>query len=897
MEHYSSKTGQPPKYFLRFFRWFCHPDLKNYIEGDLMELYYERQEKSGKRKADIKFIIDVLLLFRPGIIKPENSITVQNPFDMFRNYFKISIRNILKYKAFSFINIFGLAVAMSVCMLIILMLADQNRYDAFHLKKDRIFRILSDTENSRNDYATSPFPLAAAFTERYPEVEVCTHLTPGISGEVAYHQKLTEIRGYFAEPQFFNIFSFDLEEGNNRTALQLPRSMVISREIAERIFGSENPVGKILDFSDREPEIRAEKDTAGDGSVPWGSFTVTGVIDMAKYKSHLEFDVLVSESTLPSLYAEKKFPDRTNDWTYYWRTYTYVLAIKGKTGKDLDLALEDLANDQYAHLENEDTKGFTMRAQPLKNIQMGLYNNDTNNRLPGVGYYFLSILAIIIMFSACLNYINLSIARALTRVKEIGVRKITGANRTALIYQFMSESVITALFALVLATGILFLLREGFLRLWLNQFLNFELPDSPQVYLVFTGFAILIGLLAGFYPAIYMSRHQPIRALTHSVHVREGMPRMRKVLNVMQFVISLFFIVTSILVGKQFRHFMKFDYGFESKNIINVELQGYDYEKAVNELKSVPGVTLVSASDVIPAGGTSNGTSLRTMGSNEEYKEFRLLNADENFMPNLGIPLVAGRNLPDDTGLKSSYVLVNKAAVHELGYKDPEQIIGIVLESKWDSDPMEVIGVVNDFRYDMPINRDEIRPLVVCYHPTNFQYLNIKISPGNTMTTIGAMEEKWNDIDPGHPLRYEFYDDQLASTTHGILDVISILSFVSFLAITIACLGLLGMANYTVERRSREVAIRKVLGALDLSIAMLLSREFIKILVIAVFLGAPLSYFVNNFWLQKFPNRVEFGIGKVLAGTLIIILLGLLTIVTQTLRASRQNPVENLKSE
>ena len=862
-----------------------------------MELYQERLENYGERKADIKFIADVLLLFRPGIIKPTKGFRTTNNYGMFKNYFKTSIRNLLKYKAFSFINVFGLAVAMSVCMLIIMMIADQKRYDAFQVNKNRIYRILTDPENSRQPYATSPFPLAAALKAEYPFIEETTHLTPGVDGDVIYDQKVVKMHGYFADSSFFHVFSFELEKGNKNTALLAPRSLIISQKLAKQLFGNENPIGKTIDFANGQLSFPQESDSAKSSPNAWGSFTVKGVIDESKYKSHLEFDALVSAATLPSLYAEDKFEDRTNNWAYYWRTYTYALLLPGKTEDDLNNALSNLVKHKYANIESEQTKGLKLRAQNLNDVQMRLYANDTNNRMPRVGYYFLYFLAAIIMISACLNYVNLSVARALTRVKEIGIRKVTGANKRALVFQFLSESVITALLALVMATGLLFILRSAFLGLWVNQFLSFELPDSLSVYVIFIGFALLIGLIAGLYPALHMSTYQPGKALKNPDHISSGKPRLRKVLSVVQFVISLFFITTSILILNQFKHFMHFDYGFNPKNIVNVQLQGHDYQMVSNELSTVSGVSTISASDVIPAGGTSNGTQLKEEGSNDEFKDCRILNADEHFANNMDIPLIAGRSLPSENQSNSHSILVNEAAVHAFGYQNPNDILGLMLASKWGGDLLEVVGVVADFRYDMPINTDKIRPMIIRNRPETFQYLNVKIASTDKMPVVKALEKKWKTIDPVHPFEYEFYDDQLAATNQGIFDLVSILSFIAFLAITIACLGMLGMAIYAVERRTKEVAIRKVLGAVDFGLAFLLSKEFLRILAISIAIGTPLSYFVNNFWLEKLPNRVGFGFGTISLGIIFLLALGLLTIGTQTIRASRKNPINSLKME
>lgn len=814
---------------------------------------------------------------------------------MFSNYFKVGIRNILKYKAFSFINVFGLALAMSICMLILLMLADQTRYDQFHEKKERIYRILSDYEGSKQPYATSAYPLASALKSDYAAIEEVVNLTPGFGGDVTYRQKFTEMRGYFSDPSFFSVFSFELEQGDKTSALSKPYSMVISTKMAQQLFGYENPLGKVVEFSDRQLAFPLVVD--GDGSTPvsWGSFTITGVIDESKYVSHLKFDVLVSSSTRQSLVAEKKLDDLSNNWEFYFRTYTFVLLDERKTKEDLTAALDDLVAHKYVNLDPDLTKGFKLIPQKLGDVALGLTGNDTNNRLPLIGYYFLSVLAFVIMLSACLNYTGLSIARALTRAKEIGVRKVTGAMRKNLVFQFLSESIITALLALVMAVLLLLIIAPAFKGLWLNQYLNFELPAVPSIYITFIGFALLIGILAGIYPALYLSKYQPIKALKNLNTVASGRLGMRKTLGVFQFVISLFFITTSILIYNQFKHFIAFDYGFNTNNIVNVELQGVNHEKLANELQGVPGVTTISACDVIPAAGRSNGNEVRKSGSKDEYFSNDLLLTDENFMDNLGIKLLAGRNLAQEEPKQN--ILVNEAMVKQMGFKHPSEIVGEMLETKWGNEQLTIIGVVKDFRYRLLINQDQIKPLMVRNQPDQFEYLNVKLSTTDVMGTIANIENRWKKIDPTHPFKYEFFDEQLQGTHHAIFDIVSILGFLSFLAIVIACLGLLGMATYTAERKVKEVGIRKILGATELSISLLLSKEFLKMLLISIAVGAPLSYFVNNLWLQEFPNRVEFGWTTVLIGTCVLLVLGMLTIGSQTFRASKSNPVDSLKME
>ncbi len=815
---------------------------------------------------------------------------------MLYNYLKVGIRNILKYKVFSFINVFGLAVAMSVCLLIILMLADQKRYDQFHANKDRIYRILSDRAGSKGPAATTPFPLANALKTNYPFIKETTQLIRGVGGDITYGEKTLEMRGYFADAPFFKVFSFPLEKGNKATALLLPNSIVISKELARQLFNQENPLGKTVQFTDRGLSHLGGR--SGGPSSDWGVFTITGVMGEKDYKSHLQFDGLVSYASRLALYQKNQVEDLTENWGNN-HCYTYVLLNQEKGEADLTAALSDIIAHRQAQLK--EIKGFALARQKLTQITPGkLVSNESSYNLPLEAYYFLGLLALVIMLSASLNYTNLSIARALTRAKEIGVRKVTGAGRKDLIFQFLSESILMSLFAVAMAVLLLIFLKPAFRGLWVNQYLNFELQGNLFVYLAFTGLALLIGLMAGLYPALHLSAFKPVKVLKNLDSLRPGKLGMRKVLSVSQFVISLLFITTAVLLYNQFKHFVSFDYRFTAQNIVNISLQGNDYRKVSQVFSTVPGVATISACDYLPATYVSNEITVKPVGSRKEYTKMTILLTDENFVDNLGVKLLAGRRLepasaPDSA---SRLILVNEASVKALGYQHPSQLIGQTIESEWGPEMLEVIGVVEDFVFRAPMaGTDKIGPLVLRNEPRSFTVVNVQLTPGNLRGTVAKLAAEWKQIDPVHPFQYEFYDQQLAETNQGFFDLVSILGFLALLAVIISCLGLLGMATYTVERRRKEVGIRKVLGAADWSIAFLLSKEFVRILIVAIGIGAPLSYFLNNLWLQHFPNRVPFGLGTILSGTLLLLGLGLLTIGSQTLRTARTKPVDSLKVE
>jgi putative ABC transport system permease protein len=817
---------------------------------------------------------------------------------MFKNFIRVGLRSLWKNKIFSFINIFGLAASMSICLLIMLMLADQSEYDQFHADKERIYRILSDRGQTKktNKYATSPLATAKALKDEYPIIEKSTGIHMGVGGDATYQQKTMTMRGFFADQEFFDIFSFDLTIGNRQMALTEPRSMVVTADFAKKLFGNADPVGKTVTFDNRGlPHL----DIGGIDNPPvsWGEFTITGVLDLSSNKSHLKFDVLVSNTTLPSLVAESKIEDRSNDWKYYYNTYTFVKLQDGKTEEDLQVALNDLVSRKYEGME--DLREFSFTPQKLTEITPGKFlNNMASFRLPIEAYYFLSFLALVIMVSACLNYTNLSVARSLTRSKEIGIRKVTGAVRKHLVWQFLGESVLTSLLALVLAVLLLNIMKPAFMSLWINKYLNFNLSENIQVFIRFFVFAVLIGVIAGIVPALHLSRFKPVLVLKSNFGSRAGKIGFRKILTVSQFVVSLFFIVTTILIIRQTRHYIHFEYGFSTENIINVQLQGNDFDVVAAEFGSVTGVSNVSACQHLPATGISTSSGLRLQRSEEEFIDMGSFYVHPNFIDNLKLEIISGSNFNEyNKSSTERSVIINETAVEKLGFSSPDDATGKIVEIKGLEYDVTIGGVVRNFQFRLPMEEEGIQPMVFRNGPGHFSYVNLKVNSDNLTGLVAELEEKWGKIDPVHSFEYSFFDEQMANNYQILTDVISVIGFFAFISISIACLGLLGIATYSVERRIREVGIRKVLGAGEYTLALLLSKSFIKMLLLSILIASPLVYFANNMWLQEFSNRIEYGFGTIFSGAMIMLLLGVLTIGSQTIRISRTNPADTLRME
>ncbi|HLF36010.1 MAG TPA: ABC transporter permease [Cyclobacteriaceae bacterium] len=819
---------------------------------------------------------------------------------MLRNYFRIAVRNILRHRFFSVINIFGLAVSMSACLLIISMLADQKKYDRFHPGKDRIFRILSKRSSHSVWSATSPYLLHDELLDTYSGIEQVVSIRPFIGGDIKYNENIVTQAGLYADENFFRLFNFALKQGDPLTALKDPHSLVLTESMSGKLFGDENPLGKTVSFADRclDPlglGIESDEKMIGD-------FKITGVISEMGYKTHMRFDFIASMASLHSLVDAGIHKAAFDDWNNMWEFYNYVLLEPGKNEKELAGFLDEITVNKY---NAEDKNEINFEAQPLTQITPGRFtNNPLSFSLPREGYYFLSALGLIVLFSACFNYTNLSLARGLSRAKEIGLRKINGARKGQIFFQFVSEAVVLSLVALVLAVIILQFLKRGFSGFWVSQYLPVGFDSGIAILLIFVLFSIVTGFLAGFLPAAYLSSFNPLRILTRNNadgNSRKGSfifsrPVLGKSLVVAQFVFSMVLILSTLTLFAQLKHLMVAEYGFDRNNIINIRLHGNDYATMANELSGHPDVLKISASNLVPATGFSYGSKYRTYPDLEDSIEMPYFGIDQNFIGNFGLTLVAGRNFPENSSRSTEqYVIMNESAIRELGFSTTSEAIGRLVVEAESKQPVEIIGIVKDFNYELFM--ENIRPLTLRYNPDEFRYLNLKISGSDIPGTLKFLESKWKDADKVHPFNYKFFDEQLAKT-HAIFgDILSMIGFVAFLAISISSLGLLGMATFAAETRRKEIGIRKVLGAEIRGLLVLLSGGFFILLIIAAVIAIPLSYLINNAWLQEFAYRISMGPAIFLGGMLIVFLIGLLTIGSQTLKAAMTNPAAVLRDE
>ena len=812
---------------------------------------------------------------------------------MLRNYLKIAIRNLLKNKTFSFINIIGLAVSMSVCLLIISIIADQKSYDQFHSKKDQIYRIHTEGKNdSMNETATSAFPLAEKLKNEYTGIEKSATLVKNFGGDIIYNDKIASGGGYFADGNLFEILDFKLLQGDPKTALENPRSLVISEELSSQLFYNENPIGKIVKFN--LTGINPIGVDNGNKETKYGAFTITGILKPVEGKTHLPFKLLASLSSINALAKDSVLNFTANDWGNVWENYTYILLQKGKNKADLQSILDKITKKQYPKGKFNQ---YFFKAKALADITPSdAIGNITHLSVPKFVLFILGILCLIVMLSACFNYTNLSLARSLTRTKEVGIRKVSGATRKQVLAQFIAESVLISLVSLVFSLGILLILQNLFSGLVVNKYLNITFKYDISLILTFIGFSVLVGLIAGLLPAIYISAFNPIQILKNfnGIKVFKRLT-IRKVLLVVQFSISLIFIISTTLIYLQTNHIFNFNYGFDQNNVINVKLyKTENYTRFAEAISTNKHIEAVSACAFLPATGTQNGTNIHKSDNPKDSLSVSFIDIDAKCLDVWGLKLLAGKNLPETPSTSGEkYALVNEKMVADFKYQSPAQAVGqriLIGENN-----VEIVGVVKDFQF-LQVARP-IEPLVLRNRQSEFGFLTIEIANKKTTEIVPFLKKTWKKVNPTSKFEYEFFDQQLLLTHVMLKNIANVLGFIAFLAIFISCLGLLGMATYTAETRTKEIGIRKVLGSSVFEIIVLLSKGFLSLILIAVLIATPLAYFINNFWLNFFASRVSISPLILLMSVCILLIISFLVIFSQSWRAARLNPAESLKTE
>lgn len=784
---------------------------------------------------------------------------------MLRNYFKVAWRNLVKHKLFSLINIFGLASGMTVCMLSLMQIKGAYDYDTFHPHADRSYRINTIVTNKNGQQVTAgytPLPLGDYLKKSYPQIAYCTRIIFS-SGDMATEAKTLPAKQAFVDADFYSIFGFRLKTGSPATA---PQTVVLTGETATRFFGAENPVGQ-----------RIRLGTSGD-------FTVTGVLAAPPHLSHLQFDVLAS---MPVNGQENKL----TDWSDETGGYTYVQLKTGTLEKELPLIMQNASNEAARLVSPLLNRSFRFEAQSLQDIVPAMKPIfTTTNEIPFRNLVAFAAIGAAMLLLAFFNYINLTLARSLDRAREVGIRKVAGARRRELVLQFLTESVLTAVLAFLMAQ----LLLNELCTLPTIERLTHFVSQDVRLWLLFALFTIVTGLVAGWIPARVLSSFQPVRVLKGKFNAKLfGGIGLRKAMTVTQFAVSLTALVTLLVFYKQSTYMATADYGFTRTGIINMSLPAASYARTAAAFAAVAGVAQVSATSE-PFGFFGGDRKFVKREKQGDSLSASYYSVTPSHIQTMGLTLVAGENIPvTNTNEAAHFVVVNEEACRELKFENPLDAIG---KEVWvtDSTAYRISGVVNDFHYAS--FQRFINPLVLAYNPAEFRTLNLKITAGAEKQIESKLQAAWKSLYPHERFEMDWFDKTLYDQNLHEDDLIFI-GLLTGMALSIACLGLLGMVVYTTKNRAKEVSIRKVMGAAVWQIMVVVSKDFFALLLIAVCIGLPVGSLAGMKFLQQYAYRIPISVGLLAGCAGVLLLLGGITIGWQTFRTAMANPVKNLRTE
>ena len=849
-----------------------------------MELFEERVAESGLRKAKWLFIWDVLKLFRPGIIRNFEGQTQLNNYGMFRNYIKVGLRSLNRQRVFSILNITGLSLGIACLFLILLYVNDELSYDKYHENYDRIYRVVHSVgidrdlqQPSAEDYQVwGNATVGPALHDDFPGIEKVFRFTSEWPLLFDHNgSKIKEESVVFADPTIFEIFSWDLVSGNSSTALEAPNSIVLTRSIATKLYGDENPVGKSIEI------IRARSDE---------SLTITGVMDDIPSNSHFKFNCLISMSTL-----ENMAPRIFKDWNY-WDFYTYLLVDEELNMASLNERIPDFLDKHVP-----DDEGYNIDFEPLSKA----YFYSSATRQPGaIGnlskvYIFFSI-GIFIIVMACVNFTNLSTARSMERAKEVGIRKSIGALKGHLMFQFLSESMIISIVSTIVGLGLTFLMIPIMRNISGKDFSTSTL-FSQDLILIIIGVVILIGLIAGGYPALVLTKYQPHKVLKGKFSSSKNGLFVRKSLIVFQFTLSIVLIVGTYVVFNQMKHVQSHDLGFDQEQMVEVNFEWHQsvqdrLETLKNEFKKRPDVVSVSASRTSPGGFFLTAfTDIDNELGEQQTEKISLYEVGMDFIDNYKIELVAGRAFSNDFSQDSTQALiVNEASVKAFGFANPEDIIGRNF-SQWGRTG-KVIGVVRDFNFKSL--HSSVEPLALRIVPaSHIRMMSIRVKSDDIPQTLAELKGIWDGMISKRPFHYNFLEDTFNAQYKEDLRFGNIFNVFTGVAIFITCLGLFGLTTYSVLQRTKEIGVRKVLGASVSNIVLLLSSDIFRLFAISTLFAIPISWYTMNIWLSDFAYRIGIGVGIYTTAICTGLFIAIISISWQAINAALVNPVNSLKDE
>ncbi len=795
---------------------------------------------------------------------------------MFKNLLLVTIRNFKRDKGYSLLNILGLTIGVTFSLLIIFYIKDELSYDKYHEKGDRIFRINSYIKEADKDtmkWAITPFPMAPALKNDYPEVEEAVRFVGNDRTMFKNGNKMFyETKTFYADSNVFRVFTYPFIEGNPATALVVPNSLVVTESVAIKYFGKgQSYVGKTLESTN--------------GTV----YNITGVTKDVPTNSHLIYNMLISRNTLSADYS-----DSWGNFSFF----CYVLLKPNTSAATFERKMAPVFDKYLAPIFKQYNIVIRFGAQPITDIHL---HSDMSNEPEEVGsmsyIYIFSAVAFFMLLIACINYMNLTTARSARRAKEIGIRKVTGSSKLQLVTQFLMESTLTALFALVLSLGLMALLLPTFNDL-AGKTLSLKSLLQPQTIFILIGVVVFVGLIGGSYPAFYLSKFNPVKVLKGSLSKGSSNIVLRRTLVVIQFSVSIIMLICTWVVFNQLNYLRNLDVGFSKDQVLNIAANSSadirsNVTSFINEARKNPNVISASTAQAVPGSGVSfNLFSIETDKGNVE-KGVDVYAIDEHFFPTLGMKMVKGRNFASiaDTLRR---IIVNESMVKEYGWGD--NVLGRKVRFPGDTSGnyLEVIGVVKDFNQRSLYNR--ITPLILFYAANN-NVLQVKLSSANIPGTIAALEKVWQTQFPTLPFEYTFLDQDFNSQYAADQKRGKIFTAFAMLTILVTCLGLLGLIAFTTEQRQKEIGIRKVLGAGMKQIVPLLTTNFIVLVGLSCFIAFPIAWYFMNKWLEVFPYNTGLNIMPFVSAAVIVLVITILTVSFHAIKAALINPVKSLKSE
>ncbi len=799
---------------------------------------------------------------------------------MLKNYLKITLRNIKRYKGYAIINAAGLAIGMACCVLIVLYIQSELSFDRYHEKADRIYLLKRHgLYGGKELISSSNNALSAVYMKKdFPEVENTVRIGFMPNPAVKYLEKKFYVgRALYADDSFFEIFTYPMLKGNPKTALEAPFSVVITEEIAYRYFGDEDPLGKSLRFNNQD------------------DYTVTGVIENVPRNSHLLFDMLCSFQTQYS--QNPKGHPFLNDFisNTFW---TYVLLEKGADPRTLETKFPEFI-EKYGGKRLKFI-GSTMEyfLMPLTKIHLHTPLSGERTGIGAILYiYIFSLIAVIILIIACINFMNLATARSTRRAQEVGIRKVLGAVKWGLVKQFLCESFFYSFFALFLAMS----LTEFALPI-MSSIVGYELSlnflNMPWLIPALLGITLFVGFAAGSYPAFYLAAFQPARILKGGVRTGKKNTLFRSVLVVLQFAASVTLIIGTVIIIRQLAYMKNKNPGFNKEQVVVLPFRDEELRKSLStiktELKGQSGIIHVAVSSDIPGQYPQlNSKHPEGFPSNQPPLMYDL-NVDEDFIRTMGMEIITGRDFSQEFGADKKAAIINETAAKQFGWDNPigKRIGGY-------SGIKTVIGVVRDY-HQLPLTQ-EMKPLYIRISPEDkynpYRMLSVRIAPGGISSTLNIIETKWNEIYPNHPFDYFFLDESFGEQFQEIERTKILSSYFAGLAIFIACLGLYGLASFMTEQRTKEIGIRKVLGATTSKIVYLISKDLVKMVALANAIAWPVAYLLMRNWLSAFPYRVNITVLTFLFSGIVVLIIGLATVSYQSIKVAVANPANSLRYE